>query len=81
MLWGQHRGLKSQESWGSGAKNRGSGAKNGGSVAKIGGSVTKFEASVAVFQASGFRIGTIRREFGPLGPLSGHLGSRLMALG
>ena len=36
---------------------------------------------MAMFEASGVMIGTQRPGLGPLAPISGHLGPRLVALG
>ena len=57
-----------------GARLWGSGAKIGDFGAKIWGTVTKSEAYWV-------KIGPPRPGIGALGPISGHLGSRLVALG
>ena len=56
-----------------GARFWGSGAKFGGSGAKIWGTVAKSDAY-------GVKIGPPRPEMLALGPILGHLGSRLMPL-
>ena len=66
----------------SGAKVGAFGAKIGGSGANIGGSVAKIWGSLAKFiEASGMKNGPLRPGFEALGPILGHLGISLVALG
>ena len=64
-----------------GGKFWGSGAKKGGSVAKIRGTVAKIRGTVAKSKAHGVKIGPPRPGMEALGPISGYLGSKLVALG
>ena len=51
------------------------------SGAKIGGSGARFEVTLALVEASGIKIEPLRSRLGAMGPISGHLGLRLVALG
>ena len=64
-----------------GAKIVALGARFWGSGAKIGGSGAKIWGTVAKSEAYGVKIGHPRPGIGALGPISGHLGLRLVKIG
>ena len=66
---------------GFGAKIVAFGARFWGSGAKIGGSGAKIWGTVAKSKAYEVKIGPPRQGMEALGPISGNLGSRLVALG